>query len=84
MAVKIVGWLLLSRNQTIGFFQPGLTAMKNIFLLLLTCLLLSSCAKVGSNRWCKNMEDKSKSDWTANETGDYTKYCLMGMDPDKE
>ena len=58
--------------------------MKYGFLLLLTCLLLGSCAKVGSAAWCENMEEKPKGDWTANEANDYTKYCLMGMDPDKE
>ncbi|TDJ46021.1 MAG: DUF3012 domain-containing protein [Gammaproteobacteria bacterium] len=30
------------------------------------------------------MAEKSTGDWTANEASDYTKYCLMGMDPDKE
>ena len=58
--------------------------MRIVLLLLFTCLLLSSCAKVGSDIWCQNMEEKPKGDWTAIEAGDYTKYCLMGMDPDKE
>ena len=58
--------------------------MKHIFLLLFVCLLMTSCAKVGSDAWCENMEEKPKGDWTANEAGDYTKYCLMGLDPDEE
>ena len=58
--------------------------VKHIFLLLFACLLMTSCAKVGSDAWCENMEEKPKGDWTANEAGDYTKYCLMGMDPDEE
>lgn len=58
--------------------------MKHIFLLLFACLLMTSCAKVGSDAWCENMEEKPKGDWTANEAGDYTKYCLMGIDPDEE
>ena len=58
--------------------------MRYGLLLLFTCLLPSSCAKTGSDAWCENMEEKPKADWTANEAGDYTKYCVMGMDPDKE
>ena len=58
--------------------------MRYGLLLLSICLLLSSCAKTGSDAWCENMEEKPKGDWTANEASDYTKYCLMGMDPDKE
>lgn len=58
--------------------------MKKMFLLLFVCLLMTSCAKVGSDAWCENMEEKPKGDWTANEAGDYTKYCLMGIDPDEE
>lgn len=58
--------------------------VKKMFLLLFVCLLMTSCAKVGSDAWCENMEEKPKGDWTANEAGDYTKYCLMGIDPDEE
>jgi hypothetical protein len=55
------------------------------FLLPLIFLLaLSSCAKVGSDAWCEKQADKPKGDWTANEAGDYTQYCLMGIDPDEE
>jgi hypothetical protein len=58
--------------------------MKFVLLLLLSGLLLGACAKTGSPEWCENMEEKSKGDWTANEAGDYTKYCLMGLDPDED
>lgn len=44
----------------------------------------AGCAKVGSPEWCDNMDDKPKGDWTGNEAGDYAKYCLLGLDPDKE
>ena len=55
------------------------------FLLPLIFLLaLSSCAKIGSDAWCEKQADKPKGDWTANEAGDYTQYCLMGIDPDEE
>ena len=64
--------------------MPGGYCMKHILLLIFAYLLLTSCAKVGSDAWCENMEDKPKGDWTVDEAGDYTKYCLMGMDPDEE
>jgi len=58
------------------------------FAKLLLALLLSaacvSCAKVGSPEWCDNMDEKPKGDWTANEAGDYAKYCLLGIDPEEE
>jgi len=51
-----------------------------ILTITLTVLLLAtlpSCAKVGSERWCKKMEDKSAADWTARETKDYAKHCVF-------
>jgi len=58
--------------------------LKIVILLLATSLLLTSCAKVGSDAWCENLEEKPKGDWTVNEAGDYTRYCLMGINPDEE
>ena len=58
--------------------------MNQSIWLLLGCLLLTSCAEVGSDDWCENMDEKPKGDWTANEAGDYTRYCVLGMDPDEE
>jgi hypothetical protein len=41
-------------------------------------ILLSACApEVGSDAWCKQMEDKPKGDWTVNEAGDYAKHCVF-------
>ncbi len=52
--------------------------MKNIMLALLASAVLSACApKVGSPKWCENMEKKSKSDWSLNEAKDYTKHCVF-------
>ena len=40
--------------------------------------LLAGCApEVGSDRWCENMADKPKGDWTANEAGDFAKNCIV-------
>jgi len=48
-----------------------------ITLVVLFLATLPSCAKVGSERWCKKMEDKSAADWTAREAKDYTKHCVF-------
>ncbi len=41
-------------------------------------LMLSGCpATVGSERWCQNMRDKPKTDWTAGELVDFGKHCVI-------
>ena len=45
---------------------------------LILALGLSACApEVGSERWCANLKEKPKGDWTASEAADYTKHCLF-------
>jgi hypothetical protein len=50
-----------------------------ITLLLVAVILFGvSCSpKVGTEAWCKEMNEKSKGDWTANEAKDYAKHCLF-------
>ena len=59
--------------------------MKKIVILMSAVLLaggwLAACNPVGSEGWCENMKDTPKSEWSLQETGDYTKYCVLGMDP---
>ena len=51
-------------------------------LIVLFAFFLAGCGeKVGSDAWCEKLENKDKSDWTMEEAGDYTKYCVLGMDP---
>lgn len=41
-------------------------------------LMLSGCpATVGSERWCQNMRDKPKADWSASEAVDFAKHCII-------
>ncbi|MCX2980164.1 DUF3012 domain-containing protein [Halieaceae bacterium IMCC14734] len=44
--------------------------------------LLTGCAKVGSDRWCDNMAEKPKGDWSTNEATDYAKHCVFNSDDD--
>jgi hypothetical protein len=40
--------------------------------------VLAGCApEVGSERWCKKLDEKAKGDWTANEAADYAKHCIF-------
>ncbi len=54
-----------------------------IICLIVISLLLTACDRIGSEAWCKNLKEKSKSEWTLSEAGDYTKYCVLGMDSEK-
>lgn len=47
-------------------------------LTALLALSLGGCApEVGSDKWCANLKEKPKGDWSLNETTDYAKHCLM-------
>ncbi len=53
---------------------------KSIQLCLAIVLMavLSACApEVGSEKWCTEMKEKPKADWSANEAADFTKHCLL-------
>ena len=46
-----------------------------LFLLILSA---SACSpEIGSEAWCKNLAEKPKGDWSANEAKDYAKHCLF-------
>lgn len=61
--------------------------LKRIFLASTAFTLaatLSACTpKVGSEEWCEMMKEKPKGEWSANEAGEFTKYCVLGMHDDK-
>ena len=41
--------------------------------------LLTACApEVGSDRWCSQLADKPKGEWTADETKNFVAYCVLG------
>nr|WP_067290412.1 DUF3012 domain-containing protein [Marinobacterium profundum] len=41
-------------------------------------LLLQGCSpEVGTEAWCKQMEEKPKGDWTVNDAGDFAKSCIL-------
>lgn len=54
--------------------------MPRIIALASLVFLLTACAEVGSERWCNNMADKPKGDWSTNEATDYAKHCVFRSD----
>lgn len=55
-----------------------ITKIIDILFFSITLFSLSACApEVGSEKWCTQMKEKAKGDWTANEATDYTKHCLF-------
>ena len=55
----------------------------SIVIVVAAVFLLGGCDRVGSEGWCEKQSDKPKNEWTMDEAGDYTKYCVLGMDPEK-
>lgn len=56
-----------------------------MLLVLFSWLALAACApEVGSARWCEQMDEKEKGDWTANEATDYLKHCIFEIEEDEE
>lgn len=54
--------------------------INRIFTIVLAVVILAvmpSCAKVGSKRWCAQMEKKSAADWTPREAKDYATHCVL-------
>lgn len=50
-------------------------------IVVLSLVLLAGCApEVGSKKWCEQLAEKPKGDWTANEAKDYAKHCLLRSD----
>ncbi|HSG53375.1 MAG TPA: DUF3012 domain-containing protein [Rheinheimera sp.] len=56
--------------------------MKAISLIVMaSVLVVAGCApEVGSKKWCEQLAEKPKGDWTANEAKDYTKHCVFRSD----
>ena len=54
-----------------------------IAVVMLLTLALGACDRVGSEAWCTNQKEKPAGKWTLDDTENYTKYCLLGMDSEK-
>ena len=51
---------------------------RNASIILALAFVVSACApEVGSDKWCEQLKEKPKGEWTANEMGDFTKHCIL-------
>ncbi len=52
-------------------------------LIMIAALALAGCEPdIGSPEWCEAMQEKEQGKWTLDETGDFTKYCVLGLKPE--
>jgi hypothetical protein len=53
-------------------------SLATLFAALVLGAALAACApEVGSDAWCKQMADKPKGDWTANEAAAFAQHCIL-------
>lgn len=46
--------------------------------------LLSACSPtIGSEKWCNQLKEKAKGEWSANEAVQFTQNCILRSDDDK-
>lgn len=47
-------------------------------VLMGVAMWLAACEpEVGSERWCENMREKPRGDWTANEALEFARSCAL-------
>ena len=51
--------------------------MRALIAMTIILLLTGCSADPGSESWCRQMEEKSKTDWTVDEGLTYGKHCLL-------
>jgi len=54
------------------------TLLTAIVALCMTLVFSGCSAEPGTESWCNAMKEKPKGDWTVDETGTFTKHCLLG------
>ena len=52
--------------------------IKPSIILMIILLFGMGCApEVGSEKWCKQLAEKPKGDWSSNEAKEYAKNCVF-------
>lgn len=51
--------------------------MKWLVSLVALMALIGCAPEVGSERWCDNLKEKPKGEWTASEAGQFAKSCVL-------
>ena len=55
-----------------GWSRIGTGALATAFTAL-----AFGCPSVGSERWCKQLEDTPKGDWSTDDAVAYAKHCIL-------
>jgi len=64
-----------NRRKTMS---KGMNRIAAAGLTICVALVAVACSpKVGSDAWCKKMEETPKGDWSANDAADYAKHCVL-------
>lgn len=49
-----------------------------VFVGLALALTVTGCSpEVGSEKWCKNMKDTPKDEWSTKDVTDYAQHCVF-------
>lgn len=48
-----------------------------VLLAGMTAWLVACAPEVGSERWCEQMREKARGDWTANEALEFARSCVL-------
>ncbi|MCA0934435.1 DUF3012 domain-containing protein [Vibrio alginolyticus] len=52
--------------------------MKKLVMLLLASAALTGCSdEVGTEKWCNDLRDKPKTEWTTDIAVDFAKHCVL-------
>jgi len=59
--------------------RPARALVIRTSLIAVVCLVgATACSpEVGSERWCDQMKETPKVDWSTREAGDYAKHCIF-------
>ncbi|WP_136799626.1 MULTISPECIES: DUF3012 domain-containing protein [Desulfosediminicola] len=53
------------------------TTIATLFLGICFTTLTACAPEVGSDKWCNQMKEKPKGEWTSNEAADFAKHCIF-------
>ncbi len=53
---------------------------KLVSTLIMTAFVFGCTPEVGSKKWCEQLSEKPKGEWTMNETKDYASHCIFKSD----
>jgi hypothetical protein len=67
--------------------EPDMTCpriLRHALPIVALGLLVGCTPEVGSKRWCEQLKEKPKGDWSTNEATDYAKHCLFANDDEQK